>query len=155
MQLDLTKKEYRALVDMVSIADWIMNAHEESATKPFVEHEAIKRKLLSLYKDMESDDIVKFEKKSNDYLVTKDYEEQIIDTYIAPYEDIFFWDELANRLAERDVINNLGMKKYSQMDGIERICAVSKIEENYTAEFVERGIEHLELNREHIVKKKK
>lgn len=145
MQFELTKKEYRALLDMVSIADWIMNAHEESASKQYVEHEAIKRKLHACHKEMDSDDIVKFESKSKDYLVTKDYEEHIIDTYIAPYEDIFFWEELSNRLAERDVIKKLGMEKYSKMDGIERICAISKIEETYTNEFVEYGIEHLEI----------
>lgn len=148
MKLDLTTKEYRALLDMVSIADWVINANNESASKPVGEHEAIKSKLLSYYKEMGANDIVQFVDKAKDYFVTKDYEEQLIETYIAPYEDIFFWDELANRLAERDVIKKLGKAKFSNMDGVERICAVSKIEEQYTAEFVKAGIDNLEINRE-------
>lgn len=152
MKIEINKDEYRALLDMLSIANWIMNAHETGSDSQHSTHEALKKKLFSYSKEMDAADIIQFSKEDNDYYETRDYEEYIVDSFVTPYEDEFFWDELAARLAERDYVNKIGAAKYSKMEPMERMSAVFELEDRYLNEFSEYGIDYLKINHDDLVK---
>lgn len=152
MKIEINKEEYRALLDMLSIADWIMNAHEAKADSQPSAHEALKKKLFSYSTEMDATDIIQFSKEHNDYYETKDYEEHILDTFVTSYEDEFFWEELASRLAERDYVNKIGAANYSKMEPMTRMSAVLELEDRYLNEFSEYGIDYLKINHDDLVK---
>ncbi len=152
MKIEINKDEYRALLDMLSIADWIMNAHETAADSKSNAHDALKKKLFSYSSEMDATDIIQFSKEHNDYYETKDYEEHILDVFVTPYEDEFFWEELASRLAERDYVKKIGAAKYSKMEPMERMSAVYDLEDSYLNEFSESGIDYLKINHDELVK---
>jgi len=145
MKINITKKEYRVLLDMLTIADWIMHAHAIGKEEHHLEHEALKDKLLSYYKEMGAEDRIESSQELDGYYETNDYEEYVQDKFIQPYEDEFFWDELIDRLGERDAINTVGIEQFSKMDFVERMRKLDEMKERYANEFEEQGLDNLQL----------
>ena len=95
MNIEFTSKEYQVLLDMLSIADWVMNAFVEDEAEHSKEHEALKRKLFSFYKEMGEERRVEFAPEFDDYFETREYERYIQETFLLPYEDNLFEDKKA------------------------------------------------------------
>lgn len=145
MNISLTKKEYRALIDMLYLADWMMNSHASDPEEYHREHQALRKKLLSYSKEMEADDIIEYVEDLNDYYETKDYDDQLHEMFIDTYDDETFWDELLSRLAERDLLKTIGIEKYKSMEGIDRVIQVEELREIYAIEFENHGLEHVKV----------
>ncbi|KTC93914.1 hypothetical protein [Legionella cincinnatiensis] len=144
MKINITKKEYRTLLDMLYIADWVMHSYTVKETKQN-EYEALKQKLLSYFKEMEAEDQIEFSPEFNEHFEKTQYEELLNEKFIEPYEKKLFWDELIYKLSERDAIHTIGVEQYMKMDPIERMRKVEEIKEQYANEFEKHGIENLKL----------
>ncbi|HAT7956513.1 TPA: hypothetical protein GJ770_04240 [Legionella pneumophila] len=144
MKINLTKKEYRALLDMLYIADWVLHSYTIKEAEPD-EHEVLKKNLLSYFKEMDAEDKIEFSPEFNDYFEKADYEDYLNEKVIQPYENELLWDELIHRLGERDMINAVGMEQYSKMDAIERIKRIEEIKEHYANEFENHGLANLKI----------
>ncbi|ASQ44571.1 hypothetical protein [Legionella clemsonensis] len=144
MKINLTKKEYRALLDMLYLADWVLHAYTIKENEQD-EYEALKKKLLSYFKEMDAEDKIEFSPELNDYFEKADFEDYLNEKIIQPYENELFWDELIHRLSERDMVKALGMEQYSKMDAIERIKRMEEIKEQYANEFEAQGLANLKL----------
>ncbi|KTC86538.1 hypothetical protein [Legionella brunensis] len=144
MKINLTKKEYRALLDMLYIADWVLHSYTIKEAEPD-EYEVLKKNLLSYFKEMDAEDKIEFSLEFNDYFEKADYEDYLNEKVIQPYENELFWDELIHRLGERDMINAVGMERYSKMDAIERIKRIEEIKEQYANEFEKHGLANLKI----------
>lgn len=143
MKINFTKKEYRALLDMLYLSDWVMHSHT-TELKPN-DYQALRKKLLSFYKEMDAEDITEYCKETADYYESRDYEERIHQKFIEPYEEECFWDTLTDRLAERDVIRALGMAAFAALEGMERIKKLDEIAQHYANEFEQHGLEHVQV----------
>lgn len=143
MKMDITKKEYRLLIEMLYLADWMMHSHAVGEEQLHHEHDALRKKLLSHYKEMEAADIIEYSEKLDDYYENSDYDEYIHAKFIAPYDNENFWNELIDRLAERDVINAIGIEKLKSMEGMERVMKIEEIRKKYSNEFEECGLKHV------------
>ncbi|MCW8410473.1 hypothetical protein OQJ13_15950 [Legionella sp. PATHC035] len=144
MNISITKKEYGTLLDMLCIADWVLNLYTTKAPK-LNEYDALKQKFLSYFKEMDASDKIEFSSELNEYFETIEYEQSLSDNFIQPYENKLFWDELTQRLSERDMIQKIGMEQYSQMNPIERLKKVEEIKEQYAQEFQKYGLERLKI----------
>ncbi|HLB42367.1 MAG TPA: hypothetical protein VJN02_05890 [Gammaproteobacteria bacterium] len=153
MKINITKKEYRLLLEMLYLADWMMNS--QSVERRYKEHEELKKKIFSLYKEMGSEDIIEYSKKLDGYYEVPEYDEYMQEKFITPYDEETFWDELIDRLAVRDIIADLGVEKYRAMEGIERITKVEEVRERYANEFETHGLEHVKIDDKGFVKKLK
>jgi len=146
MKINITKKEYEALVKMVGIANWIINAYEtedqEDCLKPFNE---LEQRIYSFAKDYGLDKDIVLDRKLGMYFMTKDYEEENILKFIEEYEEEFFWEELISRLAERDFIKKYGAEKIGKMTLQERFEKISEFEKKYCEEFEKNGLENIEF----------
>lgn len=150
MKINITKKEYRLLVEMLYLADWMMHSH--SIERPYQEHEMLKNKLLSFYKEMDAEDIIEQSKQSDDYYEVNEFDEYIHEKFIDPYDTETFWDELIDRLAMRDLINEIGIEKYKSMEGMERITRSEEVRERYANEFEHNGLKNVKIKYEDLVK---
>ena len=73
MKIDTTKEEYRLLLDMLSISDWVMNSYkleDDPETEPYA---AFEQKLLSYAKDFGFDNLVQYDAEE-EYFPTAEYE---------------------------------------------------------------------------------
>lgn len=144
MKTNFTKKEYKLLIEMLHLGEWIINSNvadvdEEGSS----EHRDLYQKILSLYKEMNADDFISFDKKHNIYDVNQQFENFIHKEYLGKYEDEYFWDELIYKLAVRDLIEKIGEEKFKAMNWLERGDATDSHKEKYIQEFDKFGISRL------------
>ena len=142
MKINFTKKEYRLLLDMVEMADWVLNAHKTASSDEIKKYSDLYQKILSYAKDMGFENLIVYEKDLDRYLATAEYEESAHMRYIEEFEDDVFWDALPLRLAERDLIKEVGEKKYEEMEFVERASKLVELESHYYKELEDNGIDN-------------
>ena len=147
MQIDITKKEYRFLLDILSIADWVFTSHKIDRDRRVEKHGKIIQKFYSLAKEMGYEKLIEFDPNMKYYFPTKKYEDSgHFMEYIEEFENDTFWDELIYRLAMRDVVKKVGsVQKLSRLSNDERIKLFSSVEQQYEDEFEKHGIDHLKI----------
>ncbi|MFP3983896.1 MAG: hypothetical protein ACLFV2_09435 [Desulfurivibrionaceae bacterium] len=150
MKIHLTKKEYRLLLDILSISDWVMTSRKKGGENPKAKpYEDLEQKLLAYAKDFGFKNLVSYHKASGRYLPTVEYEEMGTDhAFIDEFEEEVFWDELAYRLAQRDLLEEKGVVEAKEMDPLERLTEEEEKAAQYDEEFVENGIKKLQIVKE-------
>ena len=149
MKISFTKKEYRALLDMLYLADWMMHSNEddEDSCVEYPEHKAVRKKILSHYKEMGADDIVQYDYKSDEFYETDTYDNALYEVFIKPYEDSIFWELLSERLARKDLTSQIGIQEFFVRAGSEDLISQElDLIEFYTSEFENHGLFRLKID---------
>ncbi len=119
MKINFTKNEYRFLLDMVEIAEWVLNAHKSKPSDEVEKYSELYQKILSHAKEMGLENHIVYDKDLEGYFATAEYEEAEPMRYIGEFEDDVFWDALPRRLAVRDLVKEVGENKYEEMEFVE------------------------------------
>lgn len=146
MQMMLTDKEYQLLINMLFLSDWIMNSYRTPAHCKDSEYKILFHKILAIYAQNNSDDYCVYSKETKGYFIQSEQEEKLMESYVDPYDNYIFWDELVERLSMRDLIETVGEQAYQAMDGMERVNRLEKLREQYFQEFEKNGLDNLKLN---------
>lgn len=141
MKVNINKKEYRSLVDILCLADRIMKIPQ--LDEFYLGHQTLRKKLLSYYKEMNAEDIIEYSDDFKDYFELHDYEEYLCTTFIMPYNNELFWEQLIKRLSTRDLLNEIGIKNYATMENIDRIRKLGELNEYYAKEFEKHSLSHV------------
>ena len=99
MNIDLTEKEFRRLLDLVYIGNWILNAGR--GTDRFEDYDLLQEKLFALCPHAGMRSLA--ESWQGHVFPSKAYTDGGIHEAIADYEDAVFFDILAEELARRDL----------------------------------------------------
>ncbi len=99
MQIELTTKEFRRLLDLVYIGNWILNSTR--GDDRFADYDNLESKLFSLCRTNGMQALV--EPWNGTYIPSRAYEEGGIQEAIAFYEDNTFYEILAEELSRRDL----------------------------------------------------
>ena len=143
MKINYKKKEYRLLLDMVEIAEWVLNSHRTDPSDEIKKYSEIYQKVLSYAKEMGFENLITYDKNLGGYYATFEYEESEHMRYIEQFEDDVFWDALPNRLAMRDLVKQVGENRYMEMEFEERATKLVELESIYYNELNENGIDNL------------
>lgn len=128
MQIELTPKEFRRLLDMIYIGNWVLNSTRGSDR--FADYDALQSKLFALSPAL-SQTVGGITIPSNAYM------EGGIHEVISFYEDNVFYEILAEELSRRDMAYpEITDENYDEIIG--RM-------EDYMAEFQASGVDHLVL----------
>lgn len=142
--LELNKKEYQHLLQVLEMADWILNAHgheEDKKIKPFTD---LEQKVFALANDIDCGALIEYSEEHRQYLPTRAYEEtSSAMPRIEEFENETFWDELIDRLAERDLLSELGKKAFLALPPSERMLKMDAGRERYSLEMEKHGIDRL------------
>lgn len=134
MQIDLTNKEFRHLLDMVYIGNWILNSTRE--TDRFQPYDDLESKLFGLCRNSGMNILV--EDWNGIPVPSKAYAEGGIHEAIAYYEDNVFYEILAEELSRRDMsYPEITEENYDEILG--RM-------DRYMDEFQDSGLDHLVLD---------
>ena len=99
MQIELTEKEFRRLLDMVYIGNWILNSTR--GTDRFSDYDRVESLVFSYCKDHGMESLIEL---WNGHIVpSRAYADGGIHEAIMDYEDAIFFDILAEELARRDM----------------------------------------------------
>ena len=133
MQIELSNKEFRRLLDMVYIGNWILNSTR--GDDRFADYDDLESKLFTLarYHGMG----VLAEDWNDTVIPSKAYQQGGIQEVIALYEDNVFYEILAEELSRRDMgYAEINADNYDEI--VERIG-------KYMQEFSLSGVDRLVL----------
>lgn len=128
MTIDLTDKEFRRLLDMVYIGNWILNSTR--GEDRFADYDLVQEKLFSLCASQGMPTLI--QRWRGHVFPSQAYEDGGIHEAIADYEDAVFFDILAEELARRD----LGLVDSDPEDFTE----LNERMEDYLDEFDKNGL---------------
>ena len=134
MNIDLTEKEFRRLLDLVYIGNWILNSTR--TTDRFEDYDIVQEKLFSLCSKNGMKSLVQL--WHGHVFPSRAYEDGGIHEAIADYEDAVFYDILAEELARRD----LGLENSDPEDATE---LTNRMDE-YMAEFEKNGLNTINID---------
>ena len=133
MHIDLTTKEFRRLLDLVYIGNWVLNSTR--GNDRFQVYDDLESKLFSLCRDNGMKVLV--DKWEGVDVPSKAYAEGGIHEAIAFYEDNVFYEILAEELSRRDMdYAEITDENYDEIMGRMR---------TYMDEFQLSGLDHLKL----------
>ncbi|MCD7755886.1 MAG: hypothetical protein LUJ09_06105 [Firmicutes bacterium] len=134
MQIELSSKEFRRLLDLVYIGNWIMNSTR--GDDRFQDYDNLESKLFGLCRGTKLQALV--EPWNGTYVPSRAYEEGGIQEVIAYYEDNTFYEILAEELSRRDMdYADITPDNYDEINS--RML-------QYMQEFESSGLDHLVLD---------
>ena len=136
MQIELTEKEFRRLLDLVYIGNWVLNSTR--GDDRFEDYDLVQEKLFALAGKAGMPSLV--QRWQGHIFPSKAYEEGGIHEAIADYEDAVFFDILAEELARRD----LGLEDHEPEDYTELTARMDE----YLDEFDRSGLSSVHLDLE-------
>ena len=129
MNIELTEKEYRRLLDMVYIGNWILNSTR--GDDRFEDYDKVEEKLFALAPSQGMKSLVQFWR--GHIYPSQAFADGGIHEAIADYEDAVFFDILAEELARRD----LGLVDSDPED----LSELNQRMEEYLDEFDRNGLD--------------
>jgi hypothetical protein len=146
MNVSLTQREYRLLLDLLLASDWVIHGHRPEEPEAAEPYRMVIQKFLSLAKDAGLEDLVEIDEDHNQYRPTAKLERETEAwKLLDEYDDLLFWEELIVRLAERDVVDMPGKSDIAHMSGEDYDRLAGPLEEKYAGEFYENGLHRLKL----------
>ena len=128
MQIELTPKEFRRLLDMVYIGNWVLNSTR--GEDRFADYDDLESKLFALSPALS-------EPWNGTVIPSRAYTEGGIHEAIAYYEDNIFYEILAEELSRRDM-------DYPEINDDNYDEIVTRMD-RYMSEFELSGVDHLVL----------
>lgn len=146
---ELTKAQYEVLINAFQIAGSVYGIMgdmvDEKYKKQSNELDELESYLLENAEELGLYALVDvFQGKK---VVDEQYLNKAIDD-LNEYEEYSFWDNLARKLANRDLLRKLGEEKFRTMDNREYINAEYPIEDEYHKEFEEHGLDRVKIDKE-------
>ena len=131
MQIELSSKEFRRLLDLVYIGNWVLNSTR--GDDRFQDYDVLESKIFSLCPALS-------EPWNGTVVPSRAYTEGGIHEAIAYYEDNVFYEILAEELSRRDMdYPEITEENYDEITG--RM-------DQYMSEFEACGVDHLVLEEE-------
>ena len=148
MKINITKKEYRLLLDILYLGEWMLTAHDQEEAPEKKQYQDVIQKFYSYAEEMGYDNLIKADKALNKYFETIEYEENSkVNEIIENYDNATFWDELVSGLALRDAQEIEGNDAFNKMSPEERIQLLYPLEEKYHEEFMANDLANLQIKK--------
>ena len=135
MNIELTDMEFRRLLDIVYIGNWILNSTRGDDRLPDYDH--VESKIFA--QCVKAGMPALFEIRNGEVLPSAAFEDGGIHEAIMDYEDTVFFEILAEELARKDMdFEPVTAENYEEL--ADRI-------DGYIAEFEENGVENITLDK--------
>lgn len=144
MELSLTKTELKALVELSVVADWVLTAHDNEDDERKEPYTKLIQKIYAFaHKNGMNKEIEHLEDIQEFYPDENWEEKSLARAFISEFEEKTFWDELVERLAERELNRKLQTSK--PKDVHQHMEIFEEYASKYANEFAEHGIENLNV----------
>jgi hypothetical protein len=137
LKIELTTKEFRRLLDLVYIGNWILNSTREDDR--IEDYDQVESKLFALCQNTGMSRLV--EKWNGEMIPSREFSDGGIHEAIMDYEDTVFYEILAEELARRD----MGYEEVSSSNYDELMSRM----DDYIAEFEAHGTDNILVDTDH------
>lgn len=140
VEVSLSVEQCRKLIELAYLGEWMLNAHhtdehQDEAATQLVQH------LLS---SVEIEGVETDPETGRKFLVAE-WDTLLQERKISDYDDHTFWEELTERLAERDLAKRTG-QRIEDIDRDDDLIELKPLEERYHHEFEEHGLDRLQIH---------
>ena len=143
MKINFTKKEYRALIDLIYIGNWVITANDVEKDMNKEKYEEVTRKIYSFAKEFGCEKLIEYHPELDEYCGSCDFEESEVSQHLEEYEDTSFWETLIFRLSERDFLKEVPPGELMNIPPEKIIMETHRHEEKWSEEFTKNGIDNL------------
>ena len=137
MKIELTGEQYRRLVELVYLGNWVINSHR-SGDEMLKEYEEFEKYVYTLSEKFGANDLVDYDREVREYFPSEELDEHMLDL-VDEYDDFVFWEELALRLGERDIIES---------GRAPNVLETFANRDKYMEEFESRGLDRVRVERD-------
>jgi hypothetical protein len=139
MTLTFSEDQYRRLVILTMLGEWVVNATRK---EPDPDFEFAASEFYASAKGTSAEALVAYDAEARGWIPSEESDEEV-HAHIDEYDDKTFWEELTARLAERDLVAERGERNVNGMRPNERVRAVQSQAKKYADEFETNGIDRL------------
>ena len=144
MKIDITKEEYRNLIDMLYIADWILTSYKSEVDPELEKYQQLRNKFYALAEKMGMENLIEYDDELKNYYETAEFEdESACHQLIDEYDNEQFWDHLIEELTMRDLHAEVDVRRVRENDSKAYFDRYETIEKKYIREFEKNGLENL------------
>lgn len=146
--IEFTRKQFEALLKLVYLGNWMVNAHRETGI--LEEYEGMESYIFSQAEKFGFKKYVDHEAKDGkDYYPTREFEENTdVSELHDEYDEETFWDEIIDRLGERDFLRKYGEIDIEKMSNDERFEKLCECEGEWAEEISRYGIRRLGVRKD-------
>lgn len=148
MQITFSKEQYKNLVRLVYLGNWMINAIHSGGKgdKQIEKYNEIEQLIFSSAKEAGLEHWVEYDEESKEFFPTRRFDEdKETNKYREEYNNHTFWEELFYNLVERDMTELYGQDYVEKMSFKERIEKEEPFRRKYDKELEEYGIERLKI----------
>jgi hypothetical protein len=145
MQIEFSREEFRTLMDMAYIADWIANSRSDPGEKQsgFAD---LRTKIFSFAESAGFGELVDADSAAGSFYESRLFEDQLEEVgYLADYENDTFWDELASRLALKYLLDEMGEDALNNLSNEERFMRRTDMQDQIEDVLQREGLRTLTL----------
>ena len=143
INISFTKVQYRSLLKLIYLGEWMHEAHQEAESKDVKE---VVQLIFSRTKEADTENMIEYAENLKMFFPTKNMEE-IIHLLVDDYDEHVFWEELVDELAFRDFINKFGDELIEQMSAVKRMELLQPFLDKYMNEFEANDISNLVIKK--------
>ena len=144
--LEFSAEEYRVLVEMIQVADWVMTSYEEGARESTNVVRQVRRRVLADCDKVGLGDSIVYDADHDEFYETREYEVNGAHReFIDEYDHRTFWEKLVEQLVHRDLVDEFGEDGVVALSIEERLEFITPREERYHNEFAANGVKNLQI----------
>ena len=140
LQLGITAEQFAEILRLAYLGEWLVKSQHDSEHQDEGATQAL-QVLLALASKL-SPDAVGQDEETGRYFVREELARSWQERHVGDYDDHIFWQELAERLAERDLAEELGLVT-DGLDLEEHAAKLRELRERYWRELDQHGIERV------------
>ena len=147
--IEFTKDQFSTLMKIVYLGNWIANANRSGRPEDpqIKEYEKMEDYIFSLAAQFSLDKYVDHEPSDGErYFPTGLFEDETdVNKLHDEYDEENFWDELSERLGERDFYNAYSKKDWQKMSRDERFLKLQECVIKWEEELENNGLERINI----------
>ena len=147
MHLRFSDQELALLIEMVSLAATVAEWNEkESADQKVAAYDEFASRILEKARHSGLADLIEFDEERQRFRIRPEVEEGMFhhECY-DEFRNESFWDELALRLADRDLIRSIGQAAWDALTEDQRRSRTAAWEKRYWEEFSRHGVDRVHV----------
>jgi hypothetical protein len=132
---------------MIYMAEWMLTAYDVDPDPAKARYRHLAQKIYSHAKEMDWESLVDSSTADNEYFPSRQYEEKSgVHDLIDDYDTDSFWDQLVDRLTERDVEIQTGTTADKPLSYEAYSALADPIADKYEREFAANGLERIKID---------
>lgn len=137
--ISFTPDQFRTLLELVYLGEQMVNGHKVDRIK---RHDELFSYLFSLASQFSLENISLPEEPQ---FPTAYFEEKMNESYISEYDELTFWDELAERLSYKTIQERYTAEQIDAMTREERFITLCRIRDEIDAHLQTHGLDNFAL----------